>query len=297
MKKISYVILALLTVSCTRNDMKYDASGTFEATEITVSAETQGKLLFLNCDEGTKLKKGEVVACVDTVQTYLQKLQLEASNKAVVSKKSDINKQIAAQKEEIKKQKRELKRYQELMLHGAATDKQVDDLSAQLKVLERRLQATLSTLNNGNSSLTAESSALDIQVARLNDLLNKSQIKAPVDGTVLAKYTEANEIVNMGAPIFKIADLRQMFLRCYVTSKQLADIKVGQSVKVISDYGDDIQKTYNGTISWISDTSEFTPKSIQTDDDRGDLVYAVKVAVKNDGLLKIGMYGWIKFKS
>jgi len=277
--------------------MKYDASGTFEATEITVSAETQGKLLFLNCDEGTKLKKGEVVACVDTVQTYLQKLQLEASNKAVVSKKSDINKQIAAQKEEIKKQKRELKRYQELMLHGAATDKQVDDLSAQLKVLERRLQATLSTLNNGNSSLTAESSALDIQVARLNDLLNKSQIKAPVDGTVLAKYTEANEIVNMGAPIFKIADLRQMFLRCYVTSKQLADIKVGQSVKVISDYGDDIQKTYNGTISWISDTSEFTPKSIQTDDDRGDLVYAVKVAVKNDGLLKIGMYGWIKFKS
>ena len=274
---------------------KYDATGTFETTEVLVSAEASGRLLYFDIEEGMLLKAGEEVGVVDTVQLYLKKLQLEASIKSVEEQRPDILKQVAATKEQISAAQRERNRVANLLKVGAANQKQLDDAEDQLEVLRKQLVAQNSTLSNSHQSLTWQSSSVGIQVAQVEDQLKKCHITSPITGTVLAKYAEAGELTAMGTPLFKVADTEQMYLRAYITSEQLSQVKLGQKVTVFSDYGTDEHKQYPGVVTWISDTSEFTPKTILTKNERANLVYAVKIAVHNDGLLKIGMYGGVEF--
>ena len=287
-------LLALFS-ACGNGAPKYDATGTFETTEVLVSAEASGRLLYFDIEEGMLLKAGEEVGVVDTVQLYLKKLQLEASLKSVEEQRPDILKQVAATKEQISAAQRELNRVANLLKVGAANQKQLDDAEDQLEVLRKQLVAQNSTLSNSHQSLTWQSSSVGIQVAQVEDQLKKCHITSPITGTVLAKYAEAGELTAMGTPLFKVADTEQMYLRAYITSEQLSQVKLGQKVTVFSDYGTDEHKQYPGVVTWISDTSEFTPKTILTKNERANLVYAVKIAVHNDGLLKIGMYGGVEF--
>lgn len=281
--------------ACGNGAPKYDATGTFETTEVLVSAEASGRLLYFDIEEGMLLKAGEEVGVVDTVQLYLKKLQLEASIKSVEEQRPDILKQVAATKEQISAAQRERNRVANLLKVGAANQKQLDDAEDQLEVLRKQLVAQNSTLSNSHQSLTWQSSSVGIQVAQVEDQLKKCHITSPITGTVLAKYAEAGELTAMGTPLFKVADTEQMYLRAYITSEQLSQVKLGQKVTVFSDYGTDEHKQYPGVVTWISDTSEFTPKTILTKNERANLVYAVKIAVHNDGLLKIGMYGGVEF--
>lgn len=287
-------LLALFS-ACGNGTPKYDATGTFETTEVLVSAEASGKLLYFNIEEGTVLKAGQEVGVVDTVQLYLKKLQLEANIKSVEEQRPDILKQVAATKEQITAAERERNRVANLLKVGAANQKQLDDADDQLEVLRKQLVAQNSTLSNSHQSLTWQSSSVGIQVAQVEDQLKKCYITSPITGTVLAKYAEAGELTAVGTPLFKIADTQQMYLRAYITSEQLSQVKLGQKVTVFSDYGTDEHKQYPGVVTWISDTSEFTPKTILTKNERANLVYAVKIAVKNEGYLKIGMYGGVEF--
>ena len=287
-------LLALFS-ACGNGAPKYDATGTFETTEVLVSAEASGRLLYFDIEEGMLLKAGEEVGVVDTVQLYLKKLQLEASLKSVEEQRPDILKQVAATKEQISAAQRERNRVANLLKVGAANQKQLDDAEDQLEVLRKQLVAQNSTLSNSHQSLTWQSSSVGIQVAQVEDQLRKCHITSPITGTALAKYAEAGELTAMGTPLFKVADTEQMYLRAYITSEQLSQVKLGQKVTVFSDYGTDEHKQYPGVVTWISDTSEFTPKTILTKNERANLVYAVKIAVHNDGLLKIGMYGGVEF--
>lgn len=287
-------LLALFS-ACGNGAPKYDATGTFETTEVLVSAEASGRLLYFDIEEGMLLKAGEEVGVVDTVQLYLKKLQLEASLKSVEEQRPDILKQVAATKEQISAAQRERNRVANLLKVGAANQKQLDDAEDQLEVLRKQLVAQNSTLSNSHQSLTWQSSSVGIQVAQVEDQLKKCHITSPITGTVLAKYAEVGELTAMGTPLFKVADTEQMYLRAYITSEQLSQVKLGQKVTVFSDYGTDEHKQYPGVVTWISDTSEFTPKTILTKNERANLVYAVKIAVHNDGLLKIGMYGGVEF--
>ena len=287
-------LLALFS-ACGNGAPKYDATGTFETTGVLVSAEASGRLLYFDIEEGMLLKAGEEVGVVDTVQLYLKKLQLEASLKSVEEQRPDILKQVAATKEQISAAQRERNRVANLLKVGAANQKQLDDAEDQLEVLRKQLVAQNSTLSNSHQSLTWQSSSVGIQVAQVEDQLKKCHITSPITGTVLAKYAEAGELTAMGTPLFKVADTEQMYLRAYITSEQLSQVKLGQKVTVFSDYGTDEHKQYPGVVTWISDTSEFTPKTILTKNERANLVYAVKIAVHNDGLLKIGMYGGVEF--
>ena len=297
MTKIGIYGMAVWMLSaCGNGTPDYDATGTFEATEVIVSAEAAGKLLQLEVEEGTRLKAGEEVGLVDTVQLYLKKLQLEANMKSVESQRPDLAKQIAATKQQITTAQREKKRVENLLAAGAANQKQLDDAQAHLEVLQKQLVAQGSTLLNSSESLTWQSSSVGVQVAQVEDQLMKCHITSPIAGTVLAKYAEAGELATMGKPLFKVADMEQMYIRAYITSEQLSQVKLGQKVTVFSDYGNDERKEYPGVVTWISDRSEFTPKTILTKDERANLVYAVKVAVKNDGYLKIGMYGGVVFE-
>ena len=283
-------LLALFS-ACGNGAPKYDATGTFETTEVLVSAEASGRLLYFDIEEGMLLKAGEEVGVVDTVQLYLKKLQLEASIKSVEEQRPDILKQVAATKEQISAAQRERNRVANLLKVGAANQKQLDDAEDQLEVLRKQLVAQNSTLSNSHQSLTWQSSSVGIQVAQVEDQLRKCHITSPITGTVLAKYAEAGELTAMGTPLFKVADTEQMYLRAYITSEQLSQVKLGQKVTVFSDYGTDEHKQYPGVVTWISDTSEFTPKTILTKNERANLVYAVKIAVHNDGLLKIACTG------
>lgn len=287
-------LLALFS-ACGNGAPKYDATGTFETTEVLVSAEASGRLLYFDIEEGMLLKAGEEIGVVDTVQLYLKKLQLEASIKSVEEQRPDILKQVAATKEQISAAGRERNRVENLLKVGAANQKQLDDAEDLLEVLRKQFVAQNSTLSNSHQSLTWQSSSVGIQVAQVEDQLKKCHITSPITGTVLAKYAEAGELTAMGTPLFKVADTEQMYLRAYITSEQLSQVKLGQKVTVFSDYGTDEHKQYPGVVTWISDTSEFTPKTILTKNERANLVYAVKIAVHNDGLLKIGMYGGVEF--
>ena len=290
MTKIGMCGIALIMLSaCGKGVPNYDATGTFEATEVIVSAEAAGKLLRLEVEEGTRLKAGEEIGLVDTVQIYLKKLQLEASMKSVESQRPDLAKQIAATRQQIVTA-------ENLLAAGAANQKQLDDWDAQVKLLERQLIAQQSSLQNSTNSLTEQGNSVAIQVAQVEDQLAKCHIQSPIEGTVLAKYAEAGELAAIGKPLFKVAEVDRMYLRAYITSEQLSQVKLGDKVTVFADYGNSEQKAYPGVVTWISDRSEFTPKTILTKNERANLVYAVKIAVKNDGALKIGMYGGVKMK-
>ena len=290
---IIYGAIPLLAVSC-GGDGDFDATGTFEATEIVVSAEAAGRILRFDAEEGDVLRAGRQVGAIDTVQLYLQKLQLERQRASVRSGRPDIGKQAASLREQIAKQQTERRRVENLLKDGAATTKQLDDIDAQLKVLGGQLDALLSTLENNAVSIDENSSAIELQIAQVEDRLAKCRIVSPVTGTVLAKYAEAGELASVGRPLMKVADLDRIYLRAYFTSDQLADLRLGQEVTVTADFGGERQLDYPGRIVWIASESEFTPKTIQTRNSRAGLVYAAKIAVENDGRLKIGLYGEVK---
>lgn len=284
----------LLFVACGNNNGDYDASGIFETTEVIVSSETNGKILELNLEEGQIVEPNVPLGYIDTTQLYLKKMQLLASNQAVKSKQTDVPRQIAAIQQQIVTQKKEQARYENLLRSNAANQKQLDDINAQILYLEKQLAAQTEVLVNSNRGVSEESSSMQIQVAQLDDQIAKSIIKSPIKGTILSKYAELGELAVQGKALFKVGDIENMILRTYITASQLTQLKVGQTVKVFSDLGEADRKEYSGTVQWISDKAEFTPKTIQTRDERANLVYAVKIAVKNDGYIKRGMYGEIK---
>ena len=290
MKKIMYIALALLAVSC-GNDAEFDAQGTFEATEVVVSSEASGKIMRLDAEEGTQVLANALVGEIDSLQLDLQRKQLIAQRSALLGSRPDVQKQVATIKEQIAKQKTELARFANMLRDGATTQKQYDDMEAHLRVLESQLDATLSTLTKNTVTINNNSAALEAQILALEDRIAKCKVLSPISGVVLVKYAEVGELATMGKPLFKVADLNKMYLRAYFTSEQLANVKLGDTVKVIADFGAEERYEYEGTITWIASESEFTPKTIQTKDSRANLVYAVKIAVKNDGRLKIGLAG------
>ncbi|MDR1585326.1 MAG: HlyD family efflux transporter periplasmic adaptor subunit [Prevotellaceae bacterium] len=297
MKHSSFLLaITLLFASCGNNKFSHDASGTFEATEIILSSEVQGKVKELNIQEGDWLEKGQYLGYIDTTQLYLKKLQLETAIKALKAGKPSVEIQIASLREQLVKAEREYDRVLRLYKGGAATEKQLDDAKAQADVLQKSIDAQNSMLSKSVGSLDEEINTYKIQVEQVEDMLAKSRIYSPVDGRVLNKYIEASELAGAGTPLFKIADTRNLFIRIYVVGAQLEGIKLGQDVKVFTNESIKKSQYYRGAVAWISDKAEFTPKTIQTKDERENLVYAVKVAVKNaDGLLKIGMYGDVNF--
>lgn len=302
-------LLPALIVSCTDNDNAYDASGSFEVVETIISAEATGTIEAFNVEEGQILKAGEVVGYIDSTQLALKKKQLEAQIKAMGSRLPDIamqtgyyKQQLAAAEIRLGNLKREQTRIQNLVKADAATLKQLDDINAQVDESEKQLMvikkqdaAQVSALKTQSSGLRSDVLPLLAQIEQLNDQLGKCRIINGPAGTVLTKYAEANEMATTGKPLYKIADLTTVILRAYITGDQLAKVKLNQKADVMIDTGKDSVKHYNGLVEWISDKAEFTPKTIQTRDERANLVYAVKIRVLNDGALKIGMYADVKF--
>ena len=292
---IALASVALMMAACGNSEKDFDATGTFEATETTVYAEQSGALLTFDVNEGDALALGREVALIDTTQTWLKIRQLAATKEVFQSQKPDMERQIAATRQQLAKAQQDERRYKELVADGAAPSKMLDDATSQVKVLQRQLDAQISSLSTSTRALDKQMAAADVQVSQLQDMLRKCHVVTPIGGTVLEKYVERGEFVSIGKPLFKLADTENMFLRAYVTSSQLQNIRLGQKVKVFADFGGQQKRAYDGTVSWISARSEFTPKTILTDDERADLVYAVKVEFRNDGFVKIGMYGELKF--
>lgn len=286
---------SLALAACGDKEVEYDASGIFETTEIIVSAQTAGELTALTAEEGRTVEAGERLGCVDTVQLALKKRQLSASLTATDSKRLDRKRQVAALRQQIDNLQREKARFSELLKADAATEKQVDELDYQIAILQRQQEATEEQINSSNSSLDGQSSGIEAQLAQVEDQIRKSVAASPIKGTILAKYAEPGEYVVPGKPLFKVADISRMKLRAYLTADQLTTLKIGQKVTVYADQGKTDRKAYEGTVVWIADEAEFTPKTIQTREERANLVYAVKIAVSNDGLIKRGMYGDVKF--
>ena len=290
MKKVLYIAVSLLAIACSK-EAEFDAQGTFEATEVVVSSEATGRILNFDIEEGMTIVANQAVGTIDSLQLHLQRKQLLAQQSALLTSRPDVKKQVASLREQIVKQKSELRRVENMLSDGAATQKQKDDIEAQIKILEGQLEATLSTLSKNTSTINDNSVALEAQIAALDDRISKCRILSPVGGTVLVKYAEAGELASVGKPLMKIADLKNIYLRAYFTSDQLANIKLGDEVKVVADFGGEERYDYTGRVAWISSESEFPPKTIQTKDSRANLVYAVKIAVENDGRLKIGLAG------
>ena len=290
MKKVIYIAMALLVISCTK-EAEFDAQGTFEATEVVVSSEATGRILNFNIEEGMAIVANQAVGTIDSLQLHLQRKQLVAQQSALLASRPDVKKQVAALREQIAKQKTELRRVDNMLRDGAATQKQKDDIKAQIKILEGQLEAQLSTLDKNTSTINGNSVVLEAQIAALDDRISKCRIISPVGGTVLVKYAEAGELASAGKPLMKVANLEDIYLRAYFTSDQLSKVNLGDEVKVVADFGGTERYDYTGRVAWISSESEFTPKTIQTKDSRANLVYAVKIAVENDGRLKIGLAG------
>ncbi len=311
MRKIILSVMAAVSfAACKNNENKFDASGTFETTEVIVSSELNGKILSLNISEGDTVSSGRVVGTVDAEGISLQKEQVEASISSLGDKTADVGPQVqllqnqlAVQQSQLSNLLHEKKRIENLISQDAATGKQLDDINAQIDVVTKQMTVTQqqiavqrSNVSTQNRSILSENKPLQKRVAQLNDQLKRADVVNPINGTVLTKYAEAGELTAAGKALYKIADLTVMKLRAYVTGDQLSQIKLGQQVKVLIDDGKDKYKELPGTITWISDKAEFTPKTIQTKEERANLVYAVKIDVKNNGYLKIGMYGEVMFK-
>ena len=291
MKTIFTFLILISLVSCTKNNEKADGYGNFEATEVTISAEANGKIDYLKLEEGDILEPNTQVGLIDTTQLYFNKQQLIASKSTVFSKSKNVLSQTNVLREQLKTTLIEQKRIQNMFAENAATKRQVDEIIGKVNVLNEQIKS----VGTQNAPIVNEVQSIDVQIEKINDQIQKSKIINPIKGMVLAKYTEPNEVTAFGKPLYKIADISEMTLRVYVSEPQLAQIKVGQSVTVKIDSEKDM-KSYPGTISWIASSAEFTPKIIQTKEERANLVYAVKVKVKNDGSLKIGMPAemWIK---
>ena len=290
----SAIAVILILSACGNSNGTYDASGLFEVTEVMVSARGAGEIIKFDIQEGMNVEADKQLGYIDTTQLHLKKVQLLANMKAVESRHYNVSRQIASFQQQIATQKTEQKRYENLLKSNAANQKQLDDINAQIALLEKQLAAQTETMENSNRSIAGESLGLEAQVAQIEDQIDKSIIFSPINGTVLSKYAEQGELAVQGRTLFKVADIANMKLRVCITADQLTALKIGQQMKVYTDMGKSDRKEYAGTITWISDKAEFTPKTIQTRDERANLVYAVKVAVKNDGYIKKGMYGEIK---
>jgi HlyD family secretion protein len=301
--------LAFLS-ACSSSQLKHDAAGIFEADEVIVSSELGGKILHFKVNEGDLLKKDSVVAIIDALPVSLQQQQLEASVKALSEKTQNVEPQIKLLKEQIAVQETQLanllhekSRIESLIKADAATTKQLDDINFQIESAKKQISVTqqqiavqINNVQTQNRAILSETNPLQKQIAQLRDKEQRASITNPLDGTVLTKYAMEGEITSAGKALYKVADLSTLILRTYISGTQLSEIKLGQTVKVFIDEGEKKYKEYSGTITMISNKAEFTPKTIQTKDERANLVYAVKVLVKNDGYLKIGMYGEIQFK-
>jgi HlyD family secretion protein len=311
MKKLFFVTMAalsLLIIGCNKNGNGFDASGTFEADETIVSTELPGKILSFNVEEGMQLAKDSIVGMLDATSIDLQQQQVEASIKALNQKTSSPAEQVRLLQDQLKVQQTQLDnllhektRIENLLKADAATGKQLDDMNFQIDAMKKQMAVTQQQINvkkndiaTQNRSILSEADPLRKRVAQLADQAQRANIVNPINGTVITKYAEAGEVTSAGKALYKIADLSELNLRAYVTGVQLPTIKLGQQVKVMIDQGAKKYKEYPGTIVWISDKAEFTPKTIQTKEERANLVYAIKVKVKNDGYLKIGMYGEVK---
>lgn len=294
---LSVIIFAvtLAFVSCSGNGNGNFATGTFEATEVIVSSEANGRLVSFDIDEGDSISSGIVLGVIDTTQLYLKKLQMEASLNSLENSKSDVYKQIAVIKKQIETAEKEEKRVRNLLADGAATEKQLDDIVAQVELLQSQLVAQQSALTKANNSIDGQAASVGAQLLQLDDMLSKSRIVSPIDGVVVGKYIEVGELATQGRPLLKVSDMKNMYIRAYLTSLQLYNIKLGDEVKVFADFGGGEKREYAGRVTWISEQSEFTPKTILTDDERANLVYAVKISVRNDGFIKLGMYGEVKW--
>jgi HlyD family secretion protein len=311
MKKLSFplLLLTLLAVSCKDNTPDTDASGVFESDEVIVSAEQNGKLLSFPIHEGDSLQKGTIVGNIDIRNILLQKEQVQASIKALSQKTTNpqpqielVKKQLAVQEAQLAQQQREKTRTENLLKADAATQKQLDDINSQIDQLQKQIAVSRqqialdnSNIATQNRSIYSEQDPMEKSAAFYQDQIDKGRVVNPVAGTVLTKYALEGEMTTIGKALYKIANIDTLNLRAYVTGAQLTSIRLGQTVKVYTDDGAKHYRQYSGQVFWISDKSEFTPKTIQTKDERANLVYALKIRVKNDGLLKIGMYGEVKF--
>ncbi|MBE0638340.1 MAG: HlyD family efflux transporter periplasmic adaptor subunit [Bacteroidales bacterium] len=278
-------------ISCTEGDRTSDAYGNFEATEITISAQATGEILEFAMDEGDFLKAGQIIGWIDTTDLSLKKAQIFAQKEAIISKISNLDAQIAVYEQQKVNIQRDRERIGKMYQDGAATQKQVDDISGQIDVIEKQIKSVKSQ----QSSISSEAGAIQKQIAQVEESISKSIITNPMDGVVLTKYVNAHEMAVVGKPLYKLADLREMTLKVYASGSQIPQVKIGQQVKVLVDVDKENTKILSGTVSWVSESAEFTPKIIQTRDERVNMVYAVKVLVKNDGTLKIGMPGEINF--
>ncbi len=310
MKKriLTAACVALLFMNCNRNGDPHDASGTFEADEVIVSSELSGKIVALDVEEGDVIAQNTLVGKIDAENLALQKEQVEASIQALSEKTSDVNPQVKMLEDQLAVQQSQLTNYmhektriENLLKQDAATGKQLDDIDAQIDVVKKQMSVTQQQINvqknnvaTQNRSILSEGKPMEKRVAQLQDQLNRANIINPINGTVIMKYAEAGEVTSAGKALYKVADLSTVKLRAYVTGTQLSQIQLGQQVKVLIDDGPNKYREYPGTITWISDKAEFTPKTIQTKEERANLVYATKIKVKNDGKLKIGMNGEVK---
>jgi len=289
--KLIYLVLLLSILSCKEKANNYDASGSFEATETIIAAEATGKILQLNIDEGQQLDSGQLIGFIDSAQLQLTRLQLMQSKKAILSSRPESKTQVEALRTELANAVLDRNRTAKLVEGGVASQKQLDDADAKIATLQSKIAAQESSLQTTTSSITEQGNTVNAQMNEITDQLKKCVIVNPVKGTVLSKYAEQYEMAILGKPLYKIADISTIILRAYITGDQLQQVKIGQRIKVFTDDGKGGYKEREGVITWINEKSEFTPKTIQTKNERANLVYAMKVNVKNDGYLKIGMYG------
>ncbi len=297
MKKALFIVhCTLYLISCGKNDVAYDASGVFETTEVIVSAKTQGEILSFDIQEGQSIRQGDTLGQIDAVQLLLRRQQLEQSRQANDQRQLNLADQVAALKQQIANAKTEKERFQGLLQAKAATQKQVDDIAYQISVLERQLQATTEQIRSANTSLQSQGEGIGTQISSVEQQISDATILSPITGIVLTKYAEAGEYATPGRALLRVANIKDMKLRAYVTAEQVTALKIGQKATVYADQGESDRKAYEGIVSWISSEAEFTPKTIQTRDERSNLVYAVKISVVNDGTIKRGMYGEVKFQ-
>ncbi len=287
-------VAAMMLTACGDKDAEYDASGVFETTEVIVSAKGTGEIVSLNIEEGQTVKADQPLGELDMTQLTLKRQQLDAGKDAAASRRLDTGRQVASLRQQIANLQSEQARFRALLKDGAATQKQVDDIGYQIATLKKQLAATNEQVSTANQSIDGQSAGFDAQISQVDDMMRQARITSPISGVILSKYAERGEYAVPGRALFKVGDVSDMKLRAYVTAEQLTGLKIGQKVTVYADQGTKGRKAYEGTVSWISSEAEFTPKTIQTRDERSNLVYAIKIAVKNDGLIKRGMYGDVK---
>lgn len=344
MRKINIIVLSVLFAfhvslftSCSSGDNDYDATGIFEVTEVVVSAESQGRILSLDFNEGDNVKEGQELGAINSIQLALQKDQLIANQKVNTTRKLDVSAQVASLQRSVETQRKQINtqqsqievlrqqlanlqheraRFAALLAENAGNEKQVSDIDQQISVVKKQIEAAekqlaasetqigitesqitekREQLNVGNNTLDTQNDVLSTQIGSVDEKISDAIVRSPITGTILQKYAEAGEYAVPGKALFKVGNINDMKIRAYVTGAQLTKLKIGQKVKVYADMGESDRKEYAGTITWISSEAEFTPKTIQTRDERANLVYAIKISVKNDGFIKSGMYGEVNF--